>query len=80
MHCSHKNITQVSDKASMPLVPVFSREVINSQTLQQREDIFPLSLGLWAAMIELSVTLGHAIACLISRKIAILSALSYSTV
>ena len=80
MHCSHKNIIQVSDKASMPLVPVFSREVINNQTSQQREDIFPLNLGLWAAMIELSVTLGHAIACLISRKIAILSALSYSTV
>ena len=80
MHCSHKNIIQVSDKASMPLVPVFSREVINNQTPQQREDIFPLSLGLWAAMIELSITLGHAIACLISRKIAILSALSYSTV
>ena len=80
MHCSHKNIIQVSDKASMPLVPVFSREVINNQTSQQREDIFPLSLGLWAAMIELSVTLGHAIACLISRKIAILSAPSYSTV
>ena len=80
MHCSHKNIIQVSDKASMPLVPVFSREVITNQTSQQREDIFPLSLGLWAAIIELSVTLGHAIACLISRKIAILSALSYSTV
>ena len=80
MHCSHKNIIQVSDKASMSLVPVFSRKVINNQTLQQREDIFPLSLGLWAAMIELSVTLGHAIACLISRKIAILSALSYNTV
>ena len=80
MHCSHKNIIQVSDKASMPLAPVFSREVINNQTPQQQEDIFPLSLGLWAAMIELSVTLGHAIACLISRKIAILSALSYSTV
>ena len=80
MHSSHKNIIQVSDKVSMPLVPVFSQEVINNQTPQQREDIFPLSLGLWAAMIELSVALGHAIACLISRKIAILSALSYSTV
>ena len=80
MHCSHKNVIQVSDKASMPLAPVFSREVMNNQSPQQREDIFPLSLGLWAAMIELSVTLSHAIACLISRKIAILSALSYSTV
>ena len=64
----------------MPLAAVFFREVINNQTPQQREDIFPLSLGLWAAMIELSVTLGHAIASLISRKIAILSALSYSTI
>ena len=49
MHCSHKNIIQVSDKASMPLAAVFSREVINNQAPQQREDIFPLSLGLWAA-------------------------------
>ena len=64
----------------MPLAAVFSREVINNQTPQQREDIFPLSLGLCSAMIELSVTLDHAIACLISRKIAILSALSYSTI
>ena len=80
MHCSHKNIIQVSDKASMPLAAVFSREVINNQTPQQQEDIFPLSLGLWAALIELSVTVGHAIACLISRKIAILSALSCSTI
>ena len=29
-------------------------------------------------MMELSVTVGHAIVCLIARKIAILSALSYS--
>ena len=80
MHCSHKIIIQVSDKASTPLAAVFSREVINNQAPQQREDVFPFSLGLWAAMIELSVTLGHAIACLISRKVAILSALSYSTI
>ena len=38
MHCSHKNIIQVSDKASMPLAAVFSREVINNQTPQERED------------------------------------------
>ena len=44
MHCSHKNVIQVSDKASMPLAAVFSREVINNQTPQQREDIFPLRL------------------------------------
>ena len=29
----------------MPLAAVFSREVINNQTPQQRDDIFPLSLG-----------------------------------
>ena len=80
MHCSHKNIIQVSDKASMPSAAVFSRKVIDNKTLQQLEDIFPLSSGLWAAMIELFVTVGHAIACLISRNIAILSALSYSTI
>ena len=45
MYCSHKNIIQLSDKASMPLAAVFSREVINNQTLQQQEDIFPLSFG-----------------------------------
>ena len=80
MHCSHKNIIKVSDKTSMPLAAVFSREVINSQTPQEGEDIFLLNLGIWAGMTELSVTVGHAIACLISRKIAILSALSYSTI
>ena len=53
----------------MPLAAVFSREVINNQTPQQRQDVFLLSLGLWAAMIELSVTLGHAIASLISRNL-----------
>lgn len=78
MHCSHRNI-QVSDKTSMPLAATFS-QALDNKTLQQQEDIFPLSLGLWAAMIELSVTVSHTIACLISRKIVILSALSYSTI
>ena len=72
-----QNAIQLSDKESMPLTTVFSREVLNNQTLQQQKDIFPLSLGLWAAMIELSVTVGHAIACLISRKIELLSSLSF---
>ena len=66
----------------MPLAAVFSEKVkkkikkTKNKTLQQREDIFSLSLGFWAAMKELSVTVGHAISFLISRKIAILSALS----
>ena len=34
----------------MPLAAVFSREVINNQTLQEAEDIFPLNLGIWAGM------------------------------
>ena len=84
IHCSHKNIIQVSDKTSSPLAAVFSQEGINNKTPQKEEDIeediFPLSLGLWAAMIELSVTVGHAIASLISRRITILSAVSYSTI
>ena len=65
MHCSRKDIIQVSDKTSMPLAAIFSQEVINKKTQQQGEDIFPLGLGLSSAMIELSVTADHAITCLI---------------
>ena len=43
MHCSHKKIIKISDKTSMPLAAVFPREVINNQTPQQQEDIFPFS-------------------------------------
>ena len=68
MHCSHKNIIKVSDKTSMPLAAVFSREVINNQTLQEGEDIFPLDLGIWAGKTELFVTVGHAIACVSPGK------------
>ena len=41
MHCSRKDIIQVSDKKSMPLAAVFSQEIINKKTQQQEEDIFP---------------------------------------
>ena len=69
MHCSDKDIAQASDKTSMPLAAVFSQKVKkNNKTLQQREDIFSLSLGFWAAMKELSVPVGHAISCPISQK------------
>ena len=53
----------------MPLAAVFSQEVINKKTQRQEEDIFPLGLGLSSAMLELSVTAGHAITCLIYGKI-----------
>jgi len=53
----------------MPLAAVFSQKLINNKTPQKQEDIFSLNLGLWAAMIELSVTVGHAIFCMISRKL-----------
>ena len=69
MHRSRKDIIQVSDKTSMPLAAVFSQEVINKKTQRQEEDIFPLGLGLSSAMLELSVTAGHAITCLIYGKI-----------
>ena len=64
MHCSRKDIIQVSDKTS-----IFSQEVINKKTQQQQEDIFPLGLRLFSAMKELSVTAGHAISGLIYEKL-----------
>ena len=69
MYCSRKDIIQVRAKTIIPLAAVFSQEVINKKTQQQEEDIFPLGLGLSSAMLELSVTAGHAITCLIYGKI-----------
>ena len=45
MHCSHKDVIQVSDKASMPLAAVFYREVINNQTPQQTRRYISIEVG-----------------------------------